>query len=104
MSEITHSFTLNINGDTPETLDREFREVAELASELADALGKMTVHGRNYPPKAEPDVLDMDAMDDARIRLATAQRERRAMMERAQSVAEWAMAGRLEIQKQKEGR
>lgn len=56
-----HSFVININGDTPGDLRKEFMDVYEAANVLREAIQNVTIHGRNYQTLDRP----MDYVQEA---------------------------------------
>ena len=80
-------WTVNMNGDSRETLQGELLEVYQAADALIDKIRDVTVNGRNYP--GNPDGLRAD------------QDERLAQARKVEEVRRWAQN---EIIKLEEGK
>jgi high-affinity Fe2+/Pb2+ permease len=85
-------FALNNNGDTPDTLKREFEEVRRAAVKLQEAIGLVTVHGRNY-----------QTLDDAQTAHQHDLDAKVAAYGKAEEIKDWAMAGYAAVVRQREG-
>lgn len=77
--------TINLNGDTRETLSGELWDILNAADALRKAIGSLTINGRNYPDN--PDGLRAD------------QEDKLLMARMAEEARRWAQNGLLELQK-----
>lgn len=75
--------TINLNGDTRETLSKELWDILNAADALRQKIGALTVNGRNYPDN--PDGLRAD------------QEDKMLMAKMAEEVRRWAQNGLLQL-------
>jgi len=83
---MTHEFQINRNGDTPDTLKKEFIAVMNAARELTAALQAVTVNGRNYQTLA-----------DGQSATSRAGQDRAALFQNIEAVRIWAEAGAIRV-------
>ena len=76
----------NLNGDKGSTIRAEFAEIWARASDLREAVAKLTINGRNYPDDFEGFKAD--------------QVEKMEMIRKVEEVRRWAQNAQIEIMRQ----